>query len=92
MARIGKLNLMVRDAPIIAFLTTIVVIVAHLVDAFEIVASWSRPHEEWQAGELLTAVLALVFALAVCAWRRPAKLRRAGDERRRAEEALRASE
>ena len=83
---------MVRDALISAFLAAIVVIVARLDDACEVIAGWSRQHEGWQAGELLTANLSLAVALAVFAWRRSAELPRRLDGRRRAEEALRASE
>ena len=92
MTRIGKSNPLVRDARIIASLTAIVVIVAYLIDAFEVVASWARHHEEWQAGGLLTAILALAFALAVFAWPRSVELPCGLDECRRAEEALREGE
>ncbi len=92
MARIGKRISEIRDALIIAFLTTIVVIVAHLVDFFEVLAGWSRQHEEWHAGELLIAKLSLAIAFAVFAWCRSAELPGHLDERWRAEEARRARE
>ncbi len=92
MAWIGKFNPVVRDALIIAFLTAIVVVVSHLMGTFGVIAGWSRQHKEWQVGGLLPARLSLAFTLAVFAWRRSAELPRRLDERRRAEEALRARE
>jgi hypothetical protein len=92
MAWIGKRNPAVRGALISAFLIACVVIAAHLVDPFEVIAGWSRQHEEWQAGGLLTANPCLALALAAFAWRRSAERPRGLDERRRAEEALRARE
>ena len=92
MAWIGNRNPAVRGALISAFLVAVALIVDHLVDSFVVIAGWSRQHEGWPAGELLTANLPPAFALAVFAWRRPAGLGRGTDERRRAGEALRASE
>ena len=92
MTRIGKRISEIRDALIIAFLTTIVVIVANSVDAFEVIAGWSRQHEEWHAGVLLIAKLSLAVAVVVLAGHRSAELPGRLDERRRAEEARRARE
>ncbi len=92
MARIRIFNSVVRDALIFAFLTAMMVILAHLADIFEVVAGWWREHEEWQASELLTATLSPACALAAFTWRRSAEPPRRLDECRRAEEALRARE
>ena len=92
MARIGRRNSEIRGTLIIAFLTAIVVIVAHLVDAFAVIANQSRQHEEWHAGVLLSANLSSAFALAVFAWHRSAEVPGRLDKRRRAEEALHARE
>ena len=92
MAWIGKRNPAVRGALIGAFLTAIVVIVAHPVDSLEVIAGWARQHEVWHAGGLLPAILSPGFALAVFAWGRSAGLCPGSDECRRAEEALRARE
>ncbi len=92
MAWIGQRRPAIRDGLISAFRAAIVVIVAHLVDALEVIAGWSRQREEWHAGELLSANLSLAFARAVFAWHRSAELPGRLDKRRRAEEALRASE
>ena len=92
MARIGKFDAVIRGTLVIAFLTAIVVIVAHLADAFGVIANWSREQEEWQAGGPLPTNLSPAFALAVFAWHRSADLPGRLDERRRAEEARRASE
>ncbi len=81
MARIRKRNPAARDALLIAFLTAMVVIVTHPVDAFEVIAGWSRHHEVWHVGEFLTASLFLAFTLAVFAWLPTAELRRAIDGR-----------
>jgi hypothetical protein len=92
MAWIGQRNPGVGDALIVAFLATIVVIVAHLVASFEVNAGWSRRHEVWHAGVLPSANLPLALALAVFARGRSAELPGCLAERRRAEEALRARE
>ncbi len=92
MARIGKRSPVIRDATSSAFLAATVAVVAHPVDAFEAIAGWPRQHEEWHAGVLRSANLSLAFALAVLAWRRSADLPSRLDERRLAEEALRARE
>ncbi len=88
----GKRKPAIRDALIVAFLATIAVIVAHLIASFEVNAGWSRQHEVWHAGVLPSANLPLAFARAVFARGRSAELPGCLAERRRAEEALRASE
>ncbi len=92
MAWNGKRNPVVGDALSSAFLAAIVVIVARLVDAREVIAGWSRRHEGWPAGELPTAHLFPALAFAAFARGRSAEPPRRLGERRRAEEARRASE
>jgi len=92
MAWTGQRKPAIRDALSVVVLAAIVVIVAHPVASFEVNAGWSRQHQVWHAGVLLSANLPLAFARAVFARGRSAGLPGRLAERRRAEEARRARE
>ncbi len=60
----------VLDLVLIILLTILSFAAATYWNAFERLADWSRTHEKWQADELITVSVILVFVLGLYAFRR----------------------
>lgn len=59
-----------RELWLIAILAIVAFALLAKVDAFERFQAWSLAHEHWQADELFSLSVVLLFAVAIYAWRR----------------------